>query len=74
MKAARRHQLKEDQYAEAVLKSLDWARDHLATRRERNDFYTQLGRCVPPGRAGLSVLQEIGVRAPGEMLVWIREG
>ena len=45
-----------------------WARDHLATRRERNDFYTQLGRCVPPGRAGLSVLQEIGVRAPGEVL------
>jgi hypothetical protein len=46
----------------------DWAREGLPSRRERNDFYTQLGRRVPPGRSGLSTLQTIGVRAPDEML------
>jgi hypothetical protein len=46
----------------------DWARDQLPTRRERNDFYTELGRRVSPGRVGLHVLQEMDVRTPGEML------
>jgi hypothetical protein len=34
-----------------------WAQSHLPSRRERNDFYTQLGRLVPPGQAGLARLR-----------------
>jgi hypothetical protein len=37
-----------------------WARTHLPTRRERNAFYTQVGRLVPPTSAGLARLQELG--------------
>jgi hypothetical protein len=29
----------------------EWAKNHLPTRRERNTFYTQLGRLVPPEQA-----------------------
>ncbi len=46
----------------------DWARDELPSRRERNAFYTALGRCVPPGRASLERLRQIGVRRPEELL------
>jgi hypothetical protein len=46
----------------------DWAREGLPTRRERNEFYLKLGRRVPPGRAGLSKLQQIGVRASEDIL------
>jgi hypothetical protein len=28
-----------------------WAQQHLPTRRERNDFYTQVGHVIPPGFA-----------------------
>lgn len=33
-----------------------WARSHLPTRRERNDFYTRIGSLVPPGQPGLARL------------------
>ena len=33
-----------------------WAQDHLPTRRMRNEFYTRVGRAVPPGRKGLARL------------------
>ena len=36
----------------------EWARAQLPTRRQRNDFYTQVGRRVPPGRAGLDRLRQ----------------
>ena len=28
----------------------EWAKTHLPTRRERNVFYTQMGRIIPPGQ------------------------
>ena len=30
----------------------DWARQHFPTRAERNAFYTQAGKRIPPGPAG----------------------
>jgi hypothetical protein len=30
----------------------DWAKSQLPTRRQRNDFYTQIGRHVPPAPVG----------------------
>jgi hypothetical protein len=32
----------------------EWAKAHLPSRRERNDFYTRVGYLVPPGKAGLA--------------------
>jgi len=47
----------------------DWAQAHLPSRRERNDFYTQVGRCVPPGRAGRPMLADLSpTMSPAEML------
>jgi len=40
----------------------EWARAHLPTRRERNAFYTAVGRRVPPGEVGLVRLRGL---APG---------
>ncbi len=45
-----------------------WAASYLPTRRERNAFYIALGRCVPPGLAGLEQLKRVAVRSPGEIL------
>jgi hypothetical protein len=36
----------------------EWVEDHLPSRRERNAFYTQVGRRVPPGRANATWLQQ----------------
>jgi len=36
-----------------------WAQAHLPTRRARNSFYTQVGRLVPPGQAGLARLRRL---------------
>jgi hypothetical protein len=33
-----------------------WARSYLPSRKERNHFYTQVGKCVPPGAAGRRLL------------------
>jgi hypothetical protein len=38
----------------------EWAAAHLEGRRARNDFYTELGRRLPPGRLGLARLQDLG--------------
>jgi len=46
----------------------EWAASHLPTRRERNAFYTELGRRVPPGHAGLQRLKRAQVSTPGQVL------
>jgi hypothetical protein len=38
----------------------EWARSHLATRRERNAFYTRIGRRLPPTSASLARLKQMG--------------
>jgi len=35
----------------------EWARAHLPSRRARNDFYTRVGRQVPPGESGRARLE-----------------
>ncbi len=46
-----------------------WARDQLPSRRERNAFYTQVGRGVEPGEAGRRRLAGIGPElTPRELL------
>jgi hypothetical protein len=46
-----------------------WAQSHLPTRRERNDFYTQVGRLVPPGQAGLARLRQLSAAmSPADIL------
>jgi hypothetical protein len=42
----------------------EWAREYLPGRHERNMFYTQIGRLVPPTSAGLARLQQIGQKHP----------
>jgi hypothetical protein len=37
----------------------EWARNNLPTRKERNAFFTQAGRSVPPGHAGMARLQSL---------------
>jgi len=34
----------------------EWAKDQLASRRERNRFYTRVGRALPPGAPGAQLL------------------
>jgi hypothetical protein len=47
----------------------EWAQAHLPTRRERNAFYTQVGRLVPPGQAGLARLRRLSAAmSPSEIL------
>ncbi len=47
-----------------------WAEAHLPARAERNAFYTQAGRLLPPGQAGLQRLAGFGSDAtPTEVLV-----
>ncbi len=47
----------------------EWAQSHLVSRRERNEFYTQVGQRVPPGEAGISRIKQVGpAESPGEML------
>lgn len=46
-----------------------WAKAHLSTRRQCNDFYTRIGRAAPPGKAGLSRLSSLSAAmAPAEVL------
>jgi hypothetical protein len=46
-----------------------WAQAHLASRRERNVFYTELGYRVPPGAAGIARLQTLtAVMSPDQIL------
>jgi len=47
----------------------DWARAYLPARRERNAFYTQAGRHVTPGQAGLARLKSLtSSLSPAEVL------
>jgi hypothetical protein len=47
----------------------EWAKTHLPTRRERNAFYTQLGKQLQPGAAGLAQLRQAGAGlSPAELL------
>jgi len=46
-----------------------WAQTHLPGRRERNDFYRQVGRLMPPGPKGTAPLQRLQARqSPQEIL------
>jgi hypothetical protein len=47
----------------------EWAKAHLWSRQERNDFFTRVGYLVPPGRAGLAQLgQLVPTMSPGDVL------
>jgi hypothetical protein len=47
----------------------EWAASRLPTRRLRNEFYTQVGRKVPPGREGRALLARLGPgMSPSELL------
>jgi len=37
----------------------DWAKTHMPSRRQLNDFYTQVGRVILPGADGIQRLQSI---------------
>ena len=47
----------------------EWARSHLPSRRERNAFYTEVGRRTPPGTAGTARLKSLSAAlTPAEVL------
>ena len=47
----------------------EWARSHLSSRRERNEFYTRIGYQVVPGEKGLAHLKRLKpAMLPDEML------
>jgi len=47
----------------------DWASTHLPSRAERNTFYVEIGRRVPPGAAGLTRLRQAsGKTTPSALL------
>jgi len=47
----------------------EWAQTHLPSRRERNKFYTNAGRVVPPGKGGIRQLKRLPPdTTPGEIL------
>jgi len=47
----------------------EWAKAYLLTRRQRNAFYTQVGRLIPPGRVGAGRLQQFtSALSPAEIL------
>ena len=47
----------------------EWAKTHLPTRRERNAFYTQVGRLVSPEQARTGKLKQFtSAMSPAEML------
>jgi hypothetical protein len=51
----------------------DWAASYLPTRRDRNQFYTRLGRAVPPGAAGARLLDGVGAAmTPADLLAHVQ--
>ncbi len=46
-----------------------WAQQQLPTRRERNEFFTHLGRLVPPGQVGLGYLVKVNPRSTPEEIL-----
>ena len=52
----------------------EWAQSHLPIRRERNEFYTQVGHLVPPGKEGSACLSTVDPSlSPGEVLAKIAD-
>jgi hypothetical protein len=50
-----------------------WAQDQMAGRPERNRFYTEVGRLVPPGPAGDAKLAAVRPEmTPAELLAYLR--
>jgi hypothetical protein len=50
-----------------------WAQAHLPSRRERNEFYTWVGYAVPPGKAGMPILNQLSpTMLPTEILSRLR--
>jgi len=41
----------------------EWAKSHMPTRRERNEFYTRLGRQTLPGTSGINKLKQLSPAA-----------
>jgi hypothetical protein len=53
----------------------EWARKHLSSRRERNNFYTKMGYQLPPGEAAASTLGQLDPSmSPSEMLTALQQG
>jgi hypothetical protein len=51
-----------------------WAQQQLPTRRERNAFYTRLGRLITPGKAGLEHLHKLDAQSsPAKLLNSLKE-
>jgi hypothetical protein len=47
----------------------EWARSYLPSRRERNEFYTQVGYRTPPGKIGLARLKQLdAAMSPADVL------
>ena len=46
-----------------------WAQAHLPGRAERNAFYTQAGKLLPPGRLGLDRLAKVDESMPPEKML-----
>ena len=42
----------------------EWARAHLPSRRARNQFYTQIGRAVPPGLRSVTRVRQLDPEMP----------
>ena len=46
-----------------------WAQQHLPTRRDRTDFYTRVGRLIPPGKPGLALLRDLApILSPNKII------
>jgi hypothetical protein len=52
----------------------EWAQQHLPNRRERNAFYTEVGRLVIPGPEAVSRLRSRQVYDPAAFFETIRQG
>ena len=51
-----------------------WARTNLPLRRDRNGFYTTVGRLAPAGQAGLERLKRLAtVTSPGDLLAQLEK-
>jgi len=47
----------------------EWAKNHLPTRRERNDFYTRVGQLTSPDQVAVGRLGQItSAMSPAEIL------
>jgi hypothetical protein len=50
----------------------EWAKSHLPTRRERNEFYARIGRQTPPGSPGLAQLIRLTPAASPEEFLGLK--